>query len=204
MDAIKNKFPQNMSKLFAETKILDPAKNEKILFRSLWENNDKPLILIHWLRRFGCVLCRVGALDLTETLDKAPDSVKNKLNWAAIGFAHLDYEDFLKDNYFKDGHIYIDENKETYKALDFTKKGILSLYGVFDTKMYSKASEASKRGIKGNYKGEGTQLGGTFVVDRHGEVIYAFQQKSYSDAPSLEEIIKNVEAYEESQENKKI
>jgi hypothetical protein len=43
----------NLSKVFQETKILDPRLNEMILFRTLWENNDRPLILVHWLRRFG-------------------------------------------------------------------------------------------------------------------------------------------------------
>lgn len=202
MDAIKNKFPQNMSKLFADTKIMDPIKNEKILFRSLWENNEKPLILIHWMRRFGCVICRLGSLELTEGLKKSDDSVLSKLNWAAVGFANLDYENFMKDNYFKDGYIYIDENRETYKALDFTKKGIFSLFGMLDSKLKTKANEASKRGIRGNYKGEGTQLGGTFIIDKSGEVIYAFQQKSYSDAPNIQEIIKNVEAYKEFDDKK--
>lgn len=203
MDAIKNNSVKNMSKLFAETRMTDPIKKELILFRSLWETNDKPLILIHWMRRFGCVICRVAALDLTEGLKMASDSVRSKLNWVAIGFANLDYENFIEGDYFKDGHIYIDEKKETYKALDFSKKGIFSLYGMLDLNMYRKASEASKKGIKGNFKGEGTQLGGTFVIDRHGEVIYSFHQKSYSDAPSLEEIIKCVEAYKEP-ENKNI
>jgi hypothetical protein len=45
--------PYNLSKLFAETKILDPIDNNLVLLRSLWEENEKPLILIHWLRRFG-------------------------------------------------------------------------------------------------------------------------------------------------------
>lgn len=52
MESIK-KQPQGFSKLFQDTKILDPEINFKVLFRHLWEKNEKPLILIHWLRRFG-------------------------------------------------------------------------------------------------------------------------------------------------------
>ena len=197
MDTLKKKIPFNMSKLFSETKILEPARNEEIYFRDLWEKNDKPLLLVYWLRRFGCILCRMSALDLTQGLESASDNVKNKLNKIAIGFTKLDYEEFVKNSYFKNGHIYIDEDKETYKALNFNKLGFFSMYGMMNPQMYVKAKEAGKRGITGNFKGEGTQLGGAFVVDRSGNVIYSHVQKNYSDDPSKEDIIKAVEAYEE-------
>jgi hypothetical protein len=197
MDTLKKNFPQNMSKLFTDTKILEPARNEKIYFRDLWEKNDKPLLLVYWLRRFGCIICRMSALDLTKGLESASDDVKNKLNQIAVGFTQLDYEEFVKENYFKNGQIYIDEDKETYKALNFQKLGFLSMYGMLNPQMYVKASEAKKRGIKGNFKGEGTQLGGAFVVDRSGDVIFSHVQKNYSDNPCLEDIIKAVEAYKE-------
>lgn len=47
------KNAMNLSKVFVETKILDPTTNENVNFKDLWEKNDKPLMLIHWLRRFG-------------------------------------------------------------------------------------------------------------------------------------------------------
>jgi hypothetical protein len=43
----------NLSKIFSDTTILDPIKDEKVIFREVWEKNEKPLMLIHWLRRFG-------------------------------------------------------------------------------------------------------------------------------------------------------
>jgi hypothetical protein len=49
----KQADPPNLSKLIPDTKILDPTENNMIIFRSLWEENEKPLLLIHWLRRFG-------------------------------------------------------------------------------------------------------------------------------------------------------
>jgi hypothetical protein len=52
MESLK-KNVSNLSIILSDTKILDPAKNAQILFRELWEKNEKPLLLIHWLRRFG-------------------------------------------------------------------------------------------------------------------------------------------------------
>ncbi len=53
MEKSKKLISTNMSKVFENTKIFDPIKGEYIIFSSLWENNNKPLILINWLRRFG-------------------------------------------------------------------------------------------------------------------------------------------------------
>jgi prostamide/prostaglandin F2alpha synthase len=108
--------------------------------------------------------------------------------------AYLDYDDFVKANYL-DGKIYIDEKKETYKALDYGSKTIFSLYGLLDMDLYRKNSEASKKGITGNLKGDGFQLGGTIIVDREGNVVYSFKQSKYTDEPSEEDIIKAVENF---------
>jgi hypothetical protein len=65
----------------------------------------------------------MGALELTTALTEASEEIKNKLSWAAIGLAKLDYEDFVKDDYFRNGIVYIDENKDSYKLLNFTSMG---------------------------------------------------------------------------------
>ena len=49
--------------------------------------------------------------------------------------AKLDYEEFLEGNYFKDGAIYIDEAKDTYKALNYGSKTIFSGFGMLNPKV---------------------------------------------------------------------
>jgi prostamide/prostaglandin F2alpha synthase len=137
----------------------------------------------------------MGAEDLTNGLIEASDDIGKKLNHAAIGLAKLDYEDFMKGDYFKGGRVYIDEAKETYKALNFGSKSIFSLYGMANPFVYVKGYEAKKRGITGNMKGDGLQLGGTMVVDSNGEVIYKHTQKDYTDNPKVEDIIEAVKNY---------
>jgi len=42
------------SSILIESILIENAKEKtKILFKSLWEKSEKPLIMIHWLRRFG-------------------------------------------------------------------------------------------------------------------------------------------------------
>lgn len=132
----------------------------------------------------------MGALDLTNALIESREKVNNSLKHIAIGLAKLDYEDFLKGDYFKEGKVYIDEVKETYEALNFNKKGATSFFGLLNPKMYLKGIQASAKGISGNLKGDGLQLGGTIIVDKQGNVVFKHVQSSYSDQPSLDDIIK--------------
>jgi hypothetical protein len=66
---------------------------------------------------------------------------------------------------------------------------------MLDPELYKKASEASKKGITGNMKGDGTQLGGTIIVDREGNVVYSFKQGKYTDEPAEEELMNAVEGF---------
>jgi prostamide/prostaglandin F2alpha synthase len=144
----------------------------------------------------------MGALELTNALIESKEKMRESLKHAAIGLAKLDYEDFLKGDYFKEGKIYIDEPKATYEALNFTRKGATSFYGLLNPKTYLKAFEASSKGISGNLKGDGIQLGGTLILDKKGNIIYKHVQSSYSDQPLIDDIVKAVENYLE--ENKLI
>jgi hypothetical protein len=137
----------------------------------------------------------MGALELTTALTEASEEIKNKLSWAAIGLAKLDYEDFVKDDYFRNGIVYIDENKDSYKLLNFTSMGFFSGFGMLNPNLYFKSYEASKKGIKGNMKGDGTQLGGLLIIDKSGSVIFSHIQKNYTDQPDVAEILKVVENY---------
>jgi len=137
----------------------------------------------------------MGALDLTNALIESKEQMKDSLKHASVGLAKLDYEDFVKGEYFKDGKIYIDESKASYEALNFGRKGASSMFGLLNPNMYLKALKASSKGISGNLKGDGTQLGGTLIVDKKGNIIYKHVQSSYSDQPAIEEIVKSVENY---------
>jgi len=196
MQKIKNQDDStNLSEIFPKTKIYDPLENKMILMRSLWEENERPLILIYWLRRFGCAICRISSSELTEALIKSNENMKDCLAHVAIGLDELDYDDFKLGNYFKEGKIFIDDNRCTYKALNFIKKGIFSLYGMLNPNIYIKAIQASKKGISSTLHGDGTQLGGTIIVDRKGNIIYRHIQKSYTDQPSIDDVVCNVRGY---------
>ncbi len=138
----------------------------------------------------------MGAQDLTNGLVDNADQIGTKLNYAAIGLAKLDYEDFIKGDYFHGGKVYIDDGKETYKALNFANKGIFSLFGMANPNVYIKSYQAKKRGITGNMQGDGLQLGGTIIVDSLGEIIFTHSQKDYTDYPKIEDIVNAIKNYQ--------
>lgn len=199
---MSNKKSQiNLSKIFLNTKIYDPINQESVQFKDLWENSKRPIVLIHFLRRFGWPLCRLGAQELSSSIEKINEKFENILDFAAIGLAKLDYEEFEQGKFVKGGKIYIDEVKETYKSLDFGSKSIFSLYGMLNPDIYRKSSEAKAKGITGNMRGDGTQLGGTLIVDNKGDVIFIHEQKTYSDFPKEQDLFDAVQSYVEKNKN---
>ena len=48
-----DKISFNISNSLSLSKVLYPVTNEFIQTKDIWEKSDRPLILIHWLRRFG-------------------------------------------------------------------------------------------------------------------------------------------------------
>ena len=134
-------------------------------------------------------------MDLSNALIESREKFQNSLKHVAIGLAKLDYEEFVQEDYFKEGKIFIDESKETYNALNFQRKGATSFFGLLNPKMYLKGIEASAKGISGNLRGDGLQLGGTIIVDKQGNIVYKHVQSSYSDQPSMDDILKATSDY---------
>jgi peroxiredoxin len=70
-------------------------------------------VVLSMLRRFGCVLCRDGAAQLSLVKPEL-----DALNVALVGVApeHLGQDEFTQDGYFK-GELFVDEPRALYTAL---------------------------------------------------------------------------------------
>ena len=178
---------RNLTTLFEKTEVYDPALKKNVLFRSIWESNDKEYTFIHWLRRFGCVICRVGAKDLTDDLLKIKKK-NNNFKYVAIGISDEGYEEFIEQHYFDNNSIFIDKDYQTHRALGFGRASCWSMWGMLNPKLYIDACKAKKRGITGNFSGDGMQLGGSAIVNKEGKVIWFHKQSTYTDFPKLKEI----------------
>lgn len=103
-----------------------------------------------------------------------------------IGIAgeHLGREEFLAK--FWKGELYFDLGKKTwFPAIHGGSKFSSTMSGIFSALSGGAVAKAWKRaqgkGVEGNLKGEGTVLGGVWVVHPQQGVLYEFREKSWGD-----------------------
>ncbi|VDM02464.1 unnamed protein product [Schistocephalus solidus] len=107
--------------------------------------------------------CRLEALEVSR-FQAALDSRGVRL----IGIGHdVDgVEEFQREQFFS-GELYLDPKKETYSALGYGSVGACSGFrSLFKSEGRALIRETKDKGVKGNMKGDGWQLGGLLVVEK--------------------------------------
>ncbi|XP_034074859.1 prostamide/prostaglandin F synthase [Gymnodraco acuticeps] len=152
---------------------------------SLWQ--DQPVVLF-FLRRFGCQVCRWMATEISKL---EPDLRANGVALVGVGPEEFGLKEFKEGGFFK-GPVYVDEHKKSYKDLGFKRYTALSLVpAALGKKVRDAASKASAEGIQGNFSGDLLQSGGMLIVAKGGEkVLMHFIQDSPGDHLALEDICK--------------
>ncbi|XP_022604026.1 prostamide/prostaglandin F synthase [Seriola dumerili] len=160
---------------------------ESVELRSLWQ--DQPVVLF-FLRRFGCQVCRWMASEISKL---EPDLTASGVALVGIGPEEVGLKEFKERGFFK-GSIYVDEQKKSYKDLGFKRYTALSVVpAALGKKVRDITSKASAEGIQGNFSGDLMQSGGMLIVARGGEkVLLHFIQDSPGDNVPLEDISKSL------------
>jgi len=132
--------------------------------------------------------CRLAAADLS-TLQPALAAAGCRL--VGVGLEELGVEEFVAGGYFT-GELYVDTDKQSFKALGFKKLGLLALGPAILAKVARSAySKAKSRGITGDMKGDGLQNGGLLVVGSEGpKVLFEYRQENPADHPDQDLILK--------------
>jgi len=167
-----------MRKALLQHIVENPVTGEKVPFGSLLKQRT----VVALLRRFGCILCRAGAAELSRA---KPELSQAGVSMLALGIEKLGHQEFVDGHYF-DGPIFIDEKRAVYKELGATRA---SAWSVLRPSMFFSGFKASKQGFAGNFAGDGLQLGGTFVLDPDGTVLYGYAQKSFEDHAPVADVI---------------
>ncbi|KAL6069629.1 hypothetical protein STEG23_018717 [Scotinomys teguina] len=165
---------------------------QAVELRSLWQ--DKACV-VAGLRRFGCIVCRWIAQDLSNlrgSLDQ------NDVRLVGVGPEALGLQEFLDGGYFS-GELYLDESKQFYKELGFKRYNSLSILpAALGKPVRDVASKAKAVGIQGNLSGDLLQSGGLLVVSKGGDkVLLHFIQKSPGDYVPQENILQALGISEE-------
>ncbi|XP_013008450.1 prostamide/prostaglandin F synthase [Cavia porcellus] len=157
---------------------------ELVELRSLWQEQA---CVVAGLRRFGCMVCRWIARDLSELrglLDQ------HGVRLVGVGPETLGLQEFLDGGYFS-GELYLDESKQLYKELGFKRYNSLSILpAALGKPVREVAAKAKAVGIQGNLSGDLLQSGGLLVVNKGGDrVMLHFIQKSPGDYVPRERIL---------------
>ncbi|XP_055117733.1 prostamide/prostaglandin F synthase isoform X6 [Symphalangus syndactylus] len=93
---------------------------EAVELRSLWR---ECACVVAGLRRFGCVVCRWIAQDLSSLAGLLD---QHGVRLVGVGPEALGLQEFLDGDYFA-GELYLDESKQLYKELGFKRYNSLSI-----------------------------------------------------------------------------
>lgn len=163
------------------------ASGESVELQSLWRDHT---VVLFFLRRFGCQVCRWTASEISKL---EPDLKASGARLVGIGPEETGLKEFQEGEFFR-GDIYIDEKKKSYKDLGFKRYTALSVVpAALGKKVRDVTAMANAQGIQGNFSGDLLQSGGMLIVAKGGEkVLLHFVQDSPGDFVSLEDISKAV------------
>ena len=117
---------------------------------------------------------------------------ENNVNLIGVGFERVGIEMFMKLKYFE-GEAFIDENRMSYRALDFKSMSLIEAIRVLLSSASREAiSTARALGLTSNMEGDIFQNGGCLIVEKGGgsNPLLHYIQKSPADRVSNVELLK--------------
>ncbi|NBC09592.1 MAG: redoxin domain-containing protein [Bacteroidetes bacterium] len=152
---------------------------------TLYDLSHKQLVMLVFLRHFGCTFCREALADIAEQREKI-EAVGSKLV-----FVHMTTNE-VAERYFNrynlEGVTHIsDPDREFYASFGLVKGSFTQLFGLQSWIRGFSAGVVSGHGV-GPQLGDGFQMPGVFVL-RDGEVKNSFIHKLASDRPDYIDLV---------------
>lgn len=163
--------------------VQDVISGDYVDFESLWQ--DGPVI-VGFFRRFGCRLCRWGALQLSR-LKPLADAAGVRL--VAVGYEAYGLQAFVDGRFF-DGDIYVDLTRASYRKLGLPNLGFFrGMAALLTDRRVARSLKIAKDVPLGDFRDDdGMQLGATFVVGQGGEIVLEHRQQHFGDFPVLDDL----------------
>lgn len=182
-------------------KVKSVSSGEAVELKSFWEDQNVAII---FFRRWGCMLCRLWAKELTEI---SPILKKHNIKLVGVGVEEIGSKEFADGKYF-DGDLYYVEDISTYRLLGFKRFNVVTiLTSLFWKQSRDAIFKGRGMGLGGDLKGDWVQTGGALLVERGGKLLQQFTQTGPGDhLPNLD-ILKSFglenEYVQETMANKK-
>ncbi|KAJ9069684.1 hypothetical protein DSO57_1015957 [Entomophthora muscae] len=162
------------------------SAGETILLSDMWRK--RPVVL-KVLARLGCAMCRYEAQALSEL---QPILEERGVGLVAVVFEDVDLEQFLRCGYWK-WDILIDPTRQVYRAAGLVKMGLgKTIKNLLSNQTSKCVSQLEELGFLYNLRGDVRQLGGTFVVDPRGNLLYEFRPSRMAMFPCLRDIVQAI------------
>ena len=182
--------------------------NREITVKDMYESiQENQLLFLMFFNRWGWIMCRLGAIELTKTYELLEKKYPGIIKVFGFGPDDLGLSEFKELKFFNEPIFVPKLGKEFYKIFEIKKPGFLKCFGFCNKNILNRYSESKKYNTGYTFKGDFSQLGGCFILNKKGKIMYQRYENFLGDHPSRDEIIakfdeflKYRKEFEESQE----
>ncbi len=140
-------------------------------------------VLLQFSRHLGCVFC----IDHAKQLLKHYEMLKRHgidIALVIMGGAKdaQEFHDRLKLTY----PVYGDPDQSVYKAFNVPRGNVWQVAG---PQLWWEGLKALSRSGIGRPRGDLMQLGGTYLIDTNGQIVWSFRPSSSVEFPNIDEIV---------------
>ncbi|CAN0206695.1 unnamed protein product [Lampetra fluviatilis] len=114
-------------KTVGANELVNARTGEVVSLESLWQGPQP--VVITFLRRFGCAVCRWCARELSTGMARA-NLPAGAVRLVAVASERIGLQEFLDGNFFSGGDLFIDDKKQCYNDLGFKRYNALSIIPV--------------------------------------------------------------------------
>lgn len=163
----------------ADRVLLDDSGAE-VRVGDLW--TERPVALV-FLRHFGCTFCREHAADLNDALDELTGSGGSV---AAVGLGNPGHANEFREQHGIRFPLLVCDDTSAHEAMGL---GRGNWFKVIGPQNIGGAIRARRKGHTAKLTGaDMSQLGGTFVVDTSGRIVFAHRARMSSENAKISEI----------------
>ncbi|KAG0203077.1 hypothetical protein BGX28_004541 [Mortierella sp. GBA30] len=162
---------------------LDVETEQTLPAREIWK--DMPAVVIV-IRRPGCQFCREEA----RIFDSNRETIEKNMGMKMVCIVHEKEGSDIFNKDFWHGKVYFDQDKGFYKALGGGKLRTGGWEQLIRPSFWGNLIRNKKSGVKGNFEGDGSILGGLLVLHAGDRgIAYEHIEKVWGDIAHADRVL---------------
>ncbi|KAG0333840.1 hypothetical protein BG004_000676 [Podila humilis] len=162
---------------------LDVQPEQTVVSHSIWKDKHTLVIVI---RRPGCQFCREEA----RIFDTYRDTIEQSMGMKMVCIVHEKEGADIFQREFWHGKVYHDPTKAYYKALGGGRLRTGGWEQMIRPSFWGNLIRNKRSGVKGNFEGDGSILGGLLIVKKGDQgIAYEHIEKVWGDIASAQKVL---------------